>query len=309
MYNPQLETFLRVADAGSFNKAAEESYITSTAVIKQINLLEADLDVKLFVRTHRGLTLTKAGVSLYNDAKYIIQYCRDSVVRAKNAMQEDTNVIRIGVSPITPTQVLVDLWPKIHIHCPEIKFQLVPFENTPENAREILRNMGQHIDVVTGIFDDTMLEVRQCAVFEISREPLGCAVSIYHPLAQKNRLTVQDLYGQRLMMMHRGWSRHVDQLRDAIWERHSEIEIVDFDFYDVDVFNRCENGNYLLMATRNCANVHPLIKVIPVEWPHFIPFGLLHAKTPSETVARFLEAVRAVVKEDKKSEHLWVITA
>ncbi len=38
MYNPQLETFLRVADAGSFNKAAEESYITPTAVIKQINL-------------------------------------------------------------------------------------------------------------------------------------------------------------------------------------------------------------------------------------------------------------------------------
>ena len=37
MYNPQLETFLRVAD-GSFNKAAEESYITPTAVIKQINL-------------------------------------------------------------------------------------------------------------------------------------------------------------------------------------------------------------------------------------------------------------------------------
>ncbi len=85
MYNPQLETFIRVADAGSFNKAAEQSYITPTAVIKQIKLLEADLDVKLFERTHRGLTLTKAGTSLYNDAKYIIQYCKDSVVRAKNA--------------------------------------------------------------------------------------------------------------------------------------------------------------------------------------------------------------------------------
>ena len=72
MYNPQLETFLRVADAGSFNKAAEQSYITSTAVIKQINLLEADLDVKLFERTHRGLKLIKAGMSLYNDAKYVI---------------------------------------------------------------------------------------------------------------------------------------------------------------------------------------------------------------------------------------------
>ena len=30
MYTPQLETFIRVADAGSFNKAAEESYITPT---------------------------------------------------------------------------------------------------------------------------------------------------------------------------------------------------------------------------------------------------------------------------------------
>ena len=65
MYNPQLETFIRVADAGSFNKAAEQSYITPTAVIKQINLLEANLDVKLFERTHRGLTLTKAGTVSY----------------------------------------------------------------------------------------------------------------------------------------------------------------------------------------------------------------------------------------------------
>ena len=88
MYNPQLDTFIRVADAGSFNKAAEELYIAPTAIIKQINLLETSLDVKLFERKHRGLLLTKAGKSLYQDAKYIIQYCKDSVTRAKNAMQE-----------------------------------------------------------------------------------------------------------------------------------------------------------------------------------------------------------------------------
>lgn len=92
MYNPQLETFLRAADAGSFNKAAEEAYITPTAVIKQINLLENSLGVKLFERTHRGLKLTKAGKSLYQDAKYVIQYCKDSVARAKNAMQENTDI-------------------------------------------------------------------------------------------------------------------------------------------------------------------------------------------------------------------------
>lgn len=102
-----------VADAGSFNKAAEQIYITPTAVIKQINLLEANLGVKLFDRNHRGLTLTKAGISLYKDAKYIIQYCKDSVIRAQNAMQEDTQILRIGSSPLTPAQILLELWPKI----------------------------------------------------------------------------------------------------------------------------------------------------------------------------------------------------
>lgn len=61
MYNPQLETFIRAADAGSFNKAAEELFISPPAVIKQINLLEAQLGLTLFVRTHRGLKLTEAG--------------------------------------------------------------------------------------------------------------------------------------------------------------------------------------------------------------------------------------------------------
>lgn len=297
VYNPQLETFIRVADAGSFNKAAEQSYITPTAVIKQINLLEADLGVKLFERTHRGLMLTKAGTSLYNDAKYVIQYCKDSVTRAKNAMLEGDNVIRIGTSPMTPAGVLVELWPKIHEFCPEIKFQLVPYENTPENAREILKNLGQHIDVVAGIFDDTMLNLRNCAGFEISRQSICCAVSIHHRLADKNRLTIQDLYGERLMLMHRNWSHYVDLLRDDLWQNHSQIQIVDFDFYSVDVFNRCENSNDVLMAVQVWDHVHPLLKVIPVEWNHSIPYGLLHSHAPSETVKRFLSALQTALRQ------------
>ncbi len=102
MYNKQLETFIRAADAGSFSKAAKESYITLTAVIKQINSLEESLNVKLFDRDHQGLQLTKAGCSMYQDAKYVVQYCRDSVICAKNEMQEDENVICIGSSSMTP---------------------------------------------------------------------------------------------------------------------------------------------------------------------------------------------------------------
>ena len=297
MYNPQLDTFLCVAEAGSFNKAAEKLYISPPAVIKQINLLEENLDLQLFVRTHRGLVLTKAGQSLYQDTKYIIQYCKDSVTRAKNAMQETANVIRIGTSPMTPAQVLVDLWPKLQAYCPNIKFQLIPFDNTPENAREILGNLGQNIDVVAGIFDETMLNLRQCKGLEISREPICCAVSVHHRLAQKNSLTVQDLYGENLMLMRRDWSHYVDLLRDDLWKNHPQIHIVDFDFYDVAAFNQCENNNCVLMAVENWRYVHPLLKILPVDCGYTIPFGLLHSPNPSFAVAEFLRPVEKAVKQ------------
>ena len=262
MYNPQIETFIKVADAGSFNKAAEELYITPTAVIKQINLLESSLDLVLFERTHRGLILTNAGKSLYQDA----------------------------------AQLLMQMWPKIQEQCPDIKFEIVPFENTPENAKEILANLGKNIDIIGGIFDDTMLKLRKCEGLQLSREPFCCAVSIHHKLAQKDKLQISDLYGENLMLMHRGWSNYVDQLRDDIWQNHTQIHIVDFDFYNMSIFNRCENTNDVLLAIQGWANVHPLLKVIPVEWEYSIPYGLLHSMTPSENVRRVLDAAKNIVK-------------
>ncbi len=294
MYNPQLETFLRVADAGSFSRAAVETYITPTAVIKQINLLEESLGVKLFERSHRGLTLTKAGRSLYQDAKYVIQYCRDSVARAKNAMLEDTNVIRVGSSPMTPAQLLMQLWAKVNETCPDIKFQIVPFDNSLENAREILGNLGKRIDIVGGIFDETMLALRGCAGLELVRAPFQCAMSVHHRLATKDRLQLSDLHGENLLMMHRGWSHYVDQLRDDLWQHHPQIHIIDFEIYSMDMFNRCESTNDVLLAIPGWANVHPLLKVIPVEWDYSIPFGVMHSPNPSPVVRRFLDVAKAV---------------
>lgn len=151
--------------------------------------------------------------------------------------------------------------------------------------------------MIGGIFDETMLEVRGCEGLELSREPFCCAVSIHHKLAEKDQLKIQDLYGENLLLMHRGWSHYVDRLRDDIWQNHSKIKIVDFDFYSMNIFNRCENSNDVLLAIPGWANVHPLLKVIPVEWDHTIPYGLLHSPQPTETVKQFLAAAQAVAKE------------
>lgn len=51
------------------------------------------------------------------------------------------------------------------------------------------------------------------------------------------------------------------------------------------------------MYNPRLANVHPLLKVIPVEWDHNILYGILHSPEPSPTVQRFLDAAESVRHE------------
>ena len=39
------------------------------------------------------------------------------------------------------------------------------------------------------------------------------------------------------------------------------------------MFNQCENNNCVLMAVENWRYVHPLLRILPVEWGYTIPFG------------------------------------
>ena len=137
----------------------------------------------------------------------------------------------------------------------------------------------------------------ECAGFELTREPICCAVSIYHPLAQKEKLTIDDLNGENLMIIRRGWSRYMDEVRDVLSGKHPHIHIVDFDFYDVDIFNQCERQKNVMLVIEKWSCVHPMMKVLPVEWDYKIPFGILHPRKPSKMLERFLEAVRQAAEK------------
>lgn len=292
LYNQQLETFLRVADAGSFHKAALASFITPTAVEKQMTLLEADVGFSLFKRSHRGLCLTPAGESLYLSAKKLIQFSKDAVARARKEADATDNIIRIGISPLTPADRIFSLWPRISADCPNDKIQLVPYENTLEAAQRTLGDLGTHIDIVAGIFDEELLATRRCEGLPLFCEPVRVAVSQGHPLAQRRSLSVKDLFGEKLLLMKQGWCNSIDQMRKDLNQKFPQIEIVDFDFVNIEVFNRCEASNEVLMAVDNWANVHPLLKILPVDWPYALQFGIFHAPKPSKTVEHFLAALQ-----------------
>ena len=76
----QLESFLRVAEAGSVTRAADTLFLTQPGVTKQIRALERELGVVLFERTRRGMQLTPAGHALLDYARRslgLLDECRE----------------------------------------------------------------------------------------------------------------------------------------------------------------------------------------------------------------------------------------
>ena len=79
MFNQQIHTFITVAESGSFSKAADNLYITTVSVMKQINSFEKHVGVKLLTRTNHGVKLTEAGKKLYEAGKHIISYSENAI--------------------------------------------------------------------------------------------------------------------------------------------------------------------------------------------------------------------------------------
>lgn len=92
----QMQYFHAVVRTGSFTKAAEECYISQSAISQQIKALENDLGVKLLVRENRSFHLTRAGEYLYQKSGRLLE----DFERIKNETIQigcgSQNVLRLG---------------------------------------------------------------------------------------------------------------------------------------------------------------------------------------------------------------------
>lgn len=291
MYNPQIKTFIVVADAGSFNKAAEQLFISSTAVIKQMNLLENHLGVRLLQRSHKGLSLTEAGEIFYKDAKHIIKYSENTIKRVREAERGISDVVRIGISPITPIDYLISLASKFQAE--NIQLQIIPFENNPENARHILSNLGRDIDVVMGIYDENTDQVyEKINTLTMQTLPLSILMESTDQLALKEQLEWSDLKGRRVYLLNAGWSHAIDALRKDIAENHPTIEVVNFPFLNTAIFNQCINNGDLFVGFSIWNHIHPFITTRSMDWSYSMDYGVLYSQEPSEAVEKFLTIVQ-----------------
>jgi len=118
----QLEYFVRVAELGSFSKAAMVLNVAQPAISRHVRQLETDLRVQLLTRTGRGVALTEAGKRLFDHGVNILQL----VVRAADDIEATRNQpsgrIVIGLPPSMSRHLTLPLvesfrrtLPKVHL--------------------------------------------------------------------------------------------------------------------------------------------------------------------------------------------------
>lgn len=292
MYNRELITFITVADQGSFLKAARELYTTPASVMNQMNKLEKLIGAKLIERTNQGTHLTAAGRSIYQDAKQMIEFADAAVKRARQLAASEQNVIRIGTSIMRPCKRLIELWSEIDDGSQPFQLRIVPFDDDPAGLDTVLSALGKQIDCFVGPCDSIEWR-KQHSILPLGKLPCRVAVPRKHRLAKKKSLSWSDLEGETFMLIKRGDSSVLNQMRDDILERHPQIRIVDAPyFYDTSVFNECEQMNYLMETLDIWADIHPSLVTLPMEWDYEIPYGIVYAKKPSGTVKEYIGIIQ-----------------
>ena len=298
MYNPVLDTFITVAECGSFTKASELLYISPTAVMKQMNTLEAHLDVKLTERTPTGVKLTAAGEIIYRDAKFMKDYSKKSLAEAKAAEHSYDTTFCVGTSLLNPAKPFMDIWYRVNKKFPDYKLHLVPFEDDHDGILSEIKKLGEKFDFLIGVCDSKAW-LSLCNFMPLGRYKKMIAVSREHRLALKSSIDLEDLYGETLMMVKRGDSGVNDFIRNDLEKNHPQIHIEDTpQFYDLSVFNRCAETGNVLLSIECWREVHPGLVSIPVNWDYSIPYGLLYSLNAPDDVKRFVdEAAKLAGKE------------
>lgn len=294
MFDGRLETFVKVAECGSFTKAADDLYLTPTAVMKQINALEKDLRVALFDRTNHGLHLTGAGEAFLSDARYLLEYLSRARERVREIYEnENRKSIRIGTSVMTPAKFILDVWSEIQSRMPALKIELVPFDNNPVNSVEILRNLGQHIDVVAGLYDDRFLKERRCLAAHLYDKKIILAVPVAHALSAETIIASDKLKNSKVLFIRREWNRYIDDLRDQVEAKGVKTE--DFEMFNLAAYNRAVAENTPIITVEGWEDVHPLLRPIPADWDDTIPFGVFYSPTPTKLVKKFIDLLSSIV--------------
>ena len=122
----QIQYFLSIVETGSFSAAADEHYISQSSLSKIIIALEKELEISLFDRSKRKVSLTEAGEAFLGHARRM-NLTHKAMVADLNGYKSDTASFAIAAIPVITQYGITsyiaqfqDLYPDIHFTLEEI---------------------------------------------------------------------------------------------------------------------------------------------------------------------------------------------
>ncbi len=289
MDTKELKSFVVAARNGSFQKAAEQLFLSATALIKQINGLEDELGFKLFVRTNKGIFLTESGKVFYDASEDILRRCAEAVQNAKDRSVQKVEPLRFGFSPVNPYQ---DVFNKYYYSKEDFagRFSniLVPISGEFKDFIDELRNIGSRVDLVPYFLGNKLVDPL-CREFCLARIPLCIALADNHPLAHKDMISFDDLNGQELVTLAGSVNTYYKAFNKRLQKEAPHVRLRPVSFIDFATLNETVIGRHMLLVGEYLWNVHPLLRLIPLEGDLLMPYGLYYSPEPSPGVRQFLE--------------------
>ena len=279
MYNKHLDTFLKVAELGSFSSAAESLFVTPSAVIQQINSLEQELGVSLFQRSRRGVVPTEAGAYLITEA---IGYVRQGkeIQRRLTAIASGSRSICVGTSVNYKIRLLYELWTAYSQkqHC---DIQLTVLSADGSNAPDT--------DIVEGIRSRQRWQAHM-AFLPIFRVPIAAAVSNHHPLAKKKLLTLSELAPYTFLISEIVLPPNADAFFGLLTDAGIRYECVPD--YAPNVMWESSANHQVLLCPLCWTDTLFDVSVIPIAWQQALDYGFFYHNHCSEIVQSLLNFIQ-----------------
>lgn len=193
----QMKYFITVAKCQSFTKAAEILFVTQPALSRQVNAMEKELNMQLFIRTTRQVKLTPPARILLQEFEKICDSYNLAVANARNSFQGLSGDLNIGILEGT---YMGDLFPGILTylseHYPNIKINLHNY-----SFKMLIQKLYQEeLDIIFTLFFDVKdREMLEYQVIEQTRDHV--VVHKDHPMADAGKAQLSDFSEDILLMV------------------------------------------------------------------------------------------------------------
>ncbi len=198
----QLEIFVKVAQLGSFSKAADALFLTQPTVSEHIRGLEEELGIRLLDRLARGAAPTKAGQLLLRYAQRILELHREARQALDQFQGRLSGELVVGASTIPGEYVLPGLIGRFKEKYPDIAISLLIGDS--QGVVDWVLEGRVEVGVVGAQIPHRALEYR-----ELMPDELVVVVSAAHPWHGRKTTTLDEVRQEPLIIRERGsGSRH-----------------------------------------------------------------------------------------------------